>query len=340
MRKRLCLQLLVAANQVFSQHISFKNIPVDSSYSFRGLSVVDDRVAWVSGIRGIVGNSSNGGNNWTFTQVKGFQKLDFRTLYAFNAQEAIIANSGSPAYILRTQNGGISWDVVYTNQASLAFIDGVDFWNDREGIMYGDPIKGRMLLLHTKDGGKSWEELPEHSRPILSKGEASFAASGTAIRCYKKEKIIIATGGKISRLLVSKDKGKNWNAIPTPIIQGKNSTGIFSFSFVNDTTGAIVGGDYLADALKTNHVFYTTNASKSWTLPETPTGGYRECVEYVNKDTVVAVGPGGTDISYNGAKVWSPIANQRFFHVIRKARSGKLIVAAGNKRIAIVEIKP
>lgn len=318
--------------------VQFKNIPIDTNYSFRGLSVVDDSVAWVSGIRGNVGKSTNGGNTWTFAQVKGFEKSDFRSLYAFNSKEAVIANAGSPAYILRTDDGGKNWNIVYTNKDSLAFFDGVDFWNDKEGIIYGDPINGRMLLLRTSDGGKTWKELPEESRPLMAEGEASFAASGTGIRCYGNDGVVIATGGKVSRLLSAGDTGKTWNSLETPIIQGKSSTGIFSFLIrIGTATRIIVGGDYLNDTLKQAHVFYTLG--KYWTAPITPTGGYRECVELISdgfmEPVIIAVGPGGSDITMNWGRNWTPL-NQKGFHVIRKARKGKLIIAAGSKRISII----
>jgi len=335
LRVIIFLPLGLGFNIVCSQEMQFKKIEIDPSYSFRGLSVIDDSVVWVSGINGIIGNSTNGGSNWNFNQVKGYEKLDFRTLYAFNSKEALIANAGSPAYILRTKDGGKNWNAVYTNKDSLAFFDGIDFWNDKEGIIYGDPIKGRMLLLETKDAGKTWQELPEQSRPQLWNGEASFAASGTGIRCYGKEKVIIATGGSVSRLLVSKDKGKSWSVIKTPMMQGQSSKGIFSFDFLNDSVGVIVGGDYLNETLKINHVFFTINSGITWRSPSKTTGGYRECVEFLAENTAITVGPGGVDISYDSGKSWTPIQNQKSFHVIRKARKGKLIIAAG-KRIDVL----
>lgn len=323
----------------FCQVPAFTKIEIDTNYSFRGLSVVDDSVAWVSGIRGVVGMSRNGGISWSFIKVKGFEKADFRTLYAFNSSEAIIANAGSPAYILRTSDGGITWNTVYTNKDSLAFFDGIDFWNDREGIIYADPIKGRMLLLRTADGGKSWQELPERSRPELSEGEASFAASGTGIRCYGKEKVVIATGGMVSRLLASSDKGNNWYEIKTPILQGQSSTGIFSFAFAGDQVGVIVGGDYRQDTLRKDNVFYTNDGGLSWKKPEVTTNGYRECVEFVSENIVITVGPGGADflnVNTYGNK-WQPIPGQKGYHVVRKARKGKLVIAAGSKKISVVK---
>ena len=341
-----CFLLPVLIHQLHGQPVHFKNIPIDTNYSLRGLSVVDDSVAWVSGIKGVVGKSTNGENNWTFAQVKGFEKSDFRSLYAFNANEAVIANAGSPANILRTKDGGKSWEIVYTNNDSLAFFDGVDFWNDKEGIIYGDPIKGRMLLLKTIDGGKTWQELPEESRPEMAEGEASFAASGTGIRCHGRSKVIIATGGKVSKLLVSNDYGIRWEPVKTPILQGKSSTGIFSVAYTeNDSLGdwrpkiIVVGGDYTNDTLKKNHVLYATHLTATGILfrePARPTGGYRECVEFLGgSHLAIAVGPGGTDITKDGGILWDSVG-QKGFHVIRKARKGKLVIAAGSKRISVV----
>ncbi len=201
-------------------------------------------------------------------------------------------------------------------------------------MLYGDPMDGHIFLLRTKNGGLNWQEL--ENRPKLSSGEASFAASGTGIRCLGKEKIIFATGGKISRIFFSEEKGKSWKIVQPPILQGRNSTGIFSFAFSNNI-GIIVGGDYLTDTLKTNHVLFTEDSGKSWEFPVNATRGYRECVEFINDSTAVAVGPEGTDVSYNSGKDWFPVENEKSYHVVRKARKGKLIIAAGKKKISILK---
>ena len=254
--KKLLPILLLLSQSVFSQSLEIKTVPGNIKSSFRGLSVIDNNLAWVSGTNGYIGCTTNGGETWNYTQVKGFEKCDFRSLYAFDEKTAVIANAGSPAYILRTTNAGKSWKVVYTNNDSLAFFDGIDFWNGKEGIIYGDPIDGRLLLLGTKDGGKSWQPYASKCQPEMADGEASFAASGTAIRCYNPNKVMIATGGKVSRLLISGNSGQSWKAVALPAIQGKSTTGIFSLAFSNDTTGIIVGGDYTKDYLMANHVFF------------------------------------------------------------------------------------
>lgn len=300
--------------------------------SFRGVSVVDNEIAWVSGSTGTVGKTTDGGKSWSFQTVKGFEQVDFRSLYGFDENKALVANAGSPGHILLTSDGGKSWKTVYSNEHEAAFFDGVDFWDANEGIIYGDPIDGKMLLLKTHDGGMSW--VPVAHPPTLAEGEASFAASGTGIRCIGKNRAVISTGGVKSRLWISYDRGDNWETIEAPIVQGKNTTGIYSFA-VTGASIILVGGDYTDDKIATGHNLYSGDFGQAWKVPTSTTRGYRECVEFVTKKQVVAVGPSGMDMSNDGGKNWSALNDEQGFHVVRKARKGSVIIAAGgNGQIA------
>jgi photosystem II stability/assembly factor-like uncharacterized protein len=311
-----------------SQEFKLKKVETNLSSSFRGLAVIDDNVAWLSGSEGWVGVTGNGGKAWHFNQVNGFEEFDFRSIYAFDEQRAIIANAGSPANILYTSNGGKSWKSVYANKHKDAFFDGIDFWNENEGIIYGDPIDGRMLVLYTTDGGQNWTEI--ENSPHLEKGEASFAASGTCIRCMNKKDVAICTGGVVSRLWTSRDRGEHWLPVHTPIVQGEASTGIFSFVKSNKAI-VIVGGDFKNEAMNTSHNFYSQDNGRTWLTPPNPTRGYRECVEPVTKNILIATGPSGIDISYDNGVHWKGFSDEKGLHVVRKARKGSLAIVAGAK---------
>lgn len=342
MKACYCLILLF---ELFSQlgsaqKISFNEVKMDTIYAFRGLSVVNDSIAWVSGRFGTVGLSQNGGKDWSLKKVEGFERSDFRSLYAFSADEALIATTQRPASILRTSDGGKSWTTVYQSSDSLFFFDGMDFWNEREGIIYGDPVNGRMLLLKTKDGGRSWKELPERQRPLMSKGEASFAASGTGIRCVEEKKLLVCTGGMVSRLLVSENRGRTWSVLSPPVIQGKAGTGIFSVAYISEKELVIVGGDFDKNAKPVDHVYYSRDGGSHWYMPTIATGGYRSCVERISKDLFIAVGPSGMDVSRDGGLTWNGIESQENFNVIRKARKGHAVIAAGRNKITVLTIDP
>ena len=342
MRKFVVALLLVVSPFLsWSQQISYTytDFTPDPPASFRGVSVIDSKVAWASGTKGTVVLTKNGGSTWEIIKVKGFESTDFRSIYAFSAQKAVIAGISSPAYILLTTNAGSTWSIVYKNEHPDAFIDGMDFWNEKEGMAYGDPINGKMFLIRTTDGGQTWKELPETCRPELIKGEASFAASGTGIRSLQGNKLAILSGGMQSRLFLSANKGNKWDSLRLPIIQGKETTGAFSVAFADKNNGIVTGGDFQADTLRSRHVFYTGDGGKSWTSPLKPTGGYRECVEFINGKTAIAIGPAGADISYDQGKSWIALNADKGFHVVRKARKGSLIVMAGNGKLRVATPK-
>lgn len=280
----------------------------------------------------------DGGLTWKFKQLENFEGVDFRCLYAFDSLQAIVANAGSPAAILKTIDGGKTWKEVYRNNATEIFLDGIDFWNSKEGMIYGDPIDGRMVILRSADGGESWSEMAEESRPKLEKGEASFAASGTGIRCYGDKKVVVATGGVVSRLWISNNKGVDWFPKEIPIVQGKNSTGIFSVA-INRKQWIVVGGDYLADSLNWKSAFYSGNDGSTWSAPKTTVGGYRSCVEFISGKKWIVVGQGGMDASYDNGMNWKKLSDEKGLHVVRRSRGGKKILAAGNGKIVVVELQ-
>ncbi len=340
MKKVVFILLYLAfVSNLFGQEYKWQNISIDIKSSFRALSVVDNKIAWVAGSNGWIGRSHDGGKSWSFKQIKNSEELDFRSVYAFDSLTAIVANAGSPAHIFRTTDGGKNWKSVYQNDIKEAFIDGLDFWNDKKGMAYGDPIKGKMLLISTQDGGLTWKELPDNQRPSLKDGEASFAASGTGIRCLSGKKIIVTTGGKVSRLWASYDEGETWNAIDLPVMQGIESAGAFSTLFWKSKTGVVVGGDYKNDAQTGKHVYVTEDKGKTWTLPIKPTRGLRECVEFLGDQNLIAIGPLGADVSNDGGMVWTPLSDEKGFHVARKARDGSLIIGAGNGEISVISKK-
>jgi photosystem II stability/assembly factor-like uncharacterized protein len=317
----------------FAQQIKVENILTEVPASFRAISAVDDQIVWVSGSKGHVGRSTDGGKTWKMNQVKNFESLDFRSCYAFDSKKAIIANAGEPANILKTTDGGETWKVVYQNENKEAFFDGIDFWNEKEGIVFGDPINSKMLLLKTEDGGETWKEVT--TSPALQSKEASFAASGTTIRCIKRSTIVIATGGSTARLWISNDKAKTWTVAETKMAQGTQGSGIFSIAFNKNKT-VMVGGDFENDKSQPNQSFYSIDNGKTWTSSQTFVRGWRECVEFIAGSTWITTGPSGMEISNDDGKNWTPFSEEKNFHVIRRARKGKLLVAAGSKRISLV----
>lgn len=173
--------------------------------SLRGLSVVNDNVVWVSGSRGMVGRSLNGGKNWKWVTVNGYEKTEFRDIEAFDANTALIMAIGEPAYILKTTDGGDTWKVVYENTTKGMFMDAMDFSDNQNGIVIGDPINGKPFIARTDNTGNTWTEVNAGAFNLaVDSGEAFFAASGTNVRLFANNDFFIVSGGRKSRLLTNK----------------------------------------------------------------------------------------------------------------------------------------
>ncbi len=317
--------LFAFAFLIISTYTSAQTIKIlhEDSLSFRGLSVVDDHVLWVSGTKGTVGRSFDGGITWKWIKVAGFERTDFRDIEAFDKNTAVIMGVADPAYILRTTDGGDSWKTVYENKTPGIFLDAMEFWNDMSGIVIGDPMNDRFFIGRTFDGGKTWQSIPENNKPVADSGEACFASSGTNIRKLTKSEAVFVSGGLSSHIFIREQK------IHLPIIQGTQSTGANSIAVKNKKIMIVVGGDFTKKDDTTKNCVITNDGGLTWQFPENTPNGYRSCVEYLSKNTWITCGLNGVDISNDDGKNWKPISTESF-HVVRKAKKGNAVFFAGN----------
>jgi len=318
---------------IFSQNIFCQKVTIcaDSlKSSFRGLSIVNEKVLWVSGSNGTIGRSLDAGKSWKWMKVKGFEKTDFRDIQAFDEQRAVIMAVDEPAYILRTSDGGMNWKVVYENKTKGMFLDAMDFFDDQNGMIVGDPINGRFFIITSSDSGKNWKELAVENRPVADSGEACFAASGSNLRKLSKPESVFVSGGATSHIFVHGKK------ILLPLLQGKESTGANSLAVKDDKTFVVVGGDFLKKDLITGNCAMSNDGGKSWMKPKTSPSGYRSCVEYLSKNKWITCGLNGVDISNDDGMNWKKISDESF-NVCGKAKKGKAVYFAGAGRIGKLE---
>jgi photosystem II stability/assembly factor-like uncharacterized protein len=292
--------------------------------SIRGLSVVDDNVAWISGSKGYVAITTNGGKTWNWQQLKGFERSDFRDIEAFSDKKAVIMSSGTPALILSTVDGGTNWKVNYRQTDSAYFLDAMDFDSSKHGFVMGDPIKGKFLLMETNDGGNTWSNA---NGPDALPNQAAFAASGTCLIANKL--LAISTGGSNAELLTSQTKTINWVHHTLPIIHGKSAQGSFSVATGKNKL-VIVGGDYQHDKQQDSTACYSTDKGLTWNLSDSFPVGYQSCVAYINTDIFLSTGTPGSSITVNGGRNWVKIDGLSY-NVCGKAKHGTLVLLAGDK---------
>ncbi len=289
-----------------------QNVPTRSS--FRGLSVVDSKVAWVSGSRAQFVRTTDGGATWTVGAIGTRDSLDFRDIHAFDDKRAVAISAGEAekglANIMRTTDGGATWTTVYSTDIKGAFFDAISFWDERNGIVMSDPVDNKWFLLVTSDGGASWTRVDPAGIPEMLPGEAAFAASGTCLTVQGSSNAWIATGGAtVARVFRSTDRGRTWTAVSTPLHSGDNgAAGIFSVAFADEKRGVVVGGNYSQPRVAHVNVALTEDGGATWKTPPGPIPpGYLSAVAYVpgtSDRTLVAVGLVGTAISGDGGNSW------------------------------------
>lgn len=332
---------LILHQNCFAQNSGNNSIKILSQkkgVSIRGLAVPNQNTIWASGSKGSIAISVNGGTNFEWKQVKGYENRDFRSIHAWDEKEAIIVAIAAPAIILKTKDGGTSWYKVFENADTLMFLDAIHFKDASNGLVVGDPISNHIFLLSTIDKGENWNEIPSsYFKTPLEKGEAFFASSGSNIAQLSKDDFLVS-GGLRSRLWI------NGEAKDIPILQGGISTGANSIAISpNGNHIMIVGGDFMKDTSRLKNavglkLFIKPNSNQKWQAEKIPywkieehTGfpnGYRSGVEYVSHTILISCGTSGVDISKNNGKSWNLLSTESF-HVVRKQPNTKAVFLAG-----------
>ena len=271
-------------------------------------------------------------------QIELFQAkyTDLRDIHVLGDSSIIAMGIASPGHIWKIAKGESEWIKVYSNMDSLVFMDGMDFWNDSIGLVYGDPLDGYHFILKTIDAGETWSRIPSGNIPQNLKIEAGFAASGTGIVCKENGTAYIGLGGDKARVLISKDYGNNWSVVETPLLHGAGAKGIYSIAFKDALNGVAVGGNWENPDCDSSKI-YTNNGGQTWYLSK-GLQHFRSCVTYVQGDTYISTGTSGTDISYNGGKSWTLLDSVGFNAIkINPDRRGLAVGSYGS--ISEVELK-
>ncbi len=232
----------------------------------RGIFSVDGTVAWASGTDGTVLRTTDGGAHWTKCAVPDGDKdgatLDFRGVQAWDADTAIVMASGpgEKSRLYKTTDGCGSWRLIFKNPDSPdGFFD--SFWLDGtygDGMLIGDPVRGRFSVWKTVNGGETWQNDRSSALNVKGKLQGAFAASNQSIARYLRPSADLrgpgeeyfegfVSGGKDGAFLIEKWEGPHhpkprlgrglpgwpppdWNWRLIPLVKGHDSTGAFAIS--------------------------------------------------------------------------------------------------------------
>jgi photosystem II stability/assembly factor-like uncharacterized protein len=294
--------------RAFAHHmLRFRDAGTGVDEEYRGLDPVNRRVAWVSGEKGGVLRTTDGGRTWRNVAPSGTRGMAFRDIEARDARHASVLaiGTGDASRIYTTDDGGSSWRLAFVNHNPDAFYDCMAFWpGHRDGLAMSDPVDGKFRIIRTRDGGDTWHLVSNHGMPPAMVGEFGFAASGTCIVTAGRSTAYLASGGSAARVFRTHDRGSTWRVTASRIPPVPDAGGVFSLAFKTPRIGVAVGGDFTkprrpAVSSRTT-TFGRTFVARGRTL------GYRSAVAWVNAHLpfLVAVGPTGTDGSPDAGAHW------------------------------------
>lgn len=315
-----------------------------TSELLQAVSPVDTSVVWVSGHGGSWRRTTDGGRSWAGGVVPNADSLEFRDVHAASASEAwlLSAGPGERSRVYHTRDAGRSWALQWTNEEPAGFYDCLSFWDERRGIVYGDAVDGALRILRTEDGGRTWRLVPPARLPPALAGEGGFAASGTCVETGPGGRGWIAAGNAArARVFRTTDYGATWTAADAPVVAGEGA-GLTSISMMDGETGTAFGGNLGARDERTDNVARTTDGGRSWArLPQLAMAGAAYGGAHVPATggrALLAVGPGGADLSLDGGRSWRTLDPRSWWGIGTAGRDATWI-AGPDGRIARVRLR-
>lgn len=235
--------------------------------SYNAVSFGSSNTGYIVGQNGTVLKTTNGGNSWeglssgTTSHLLGVSFVGENTGY--------IAGE-DPAVVLKTEDGGLTWEDVIISALSGDFSD-IFFITENVGI-----ATGQYGVYSTTDGGINW----------VSAQSGWFNQSGYQISMVTEERGWIA--GYNSRIAVTNDGGINFSQQ-----DGGTENQFCDVHFMDENNGMVVGIN--------NAIMKTTNAGGTWEVVDIGLDNHHYYGVYMlQANTAVVI---GYDNSYQEGKI-------------------------------------
>ena len=318
--------------------------------SLRGIHAVNDSVAWASGSGGMVLRTTDGGVHWqSCTVPAGGAKLDFRSVWAWDADHAMVLSSGpgQASRLYSTHDGCRSWRLVFSNPDANGFWDALQFDGTRFGAILGDPVDGMFTLFVTYDGGTRWTRQLDPCLRVLDPKQGAFAASNQSLVVLHADRPAPdgsedntrhlwfgTSGGWMYGLWIAPLQLVSESACVRqrvgPAGPEDPAAGIFAVAFRDAESGVAVGGDYAHAGAA--GIAATKTEKMPWHAAVSAPRGYRSTVGWdAGENAWIAAGTTGSDISRDGGQTWQPFSPEGWnaislpFAVGEHGKVGRLI---------------
>jgi photosystem II stability/assembly factor-like uncharacterized protein len=243
---------------------------------FRTIGFVDENIGFAGNIGtdyfpGVMDTTplyvtQDGGETWNAVTaidgpvVKGLCAIDVLRTQFINAgvldSRTVIhaaGRVGGPAFLMRSMDGGKTWRSSDLSAHTKMILD-VKFFNESEGLIMGasdtDTANSNALILHTNDGGATWKNVYQSTRPFELTWKTSFPSRNvgyTTIQSYNPDKTA-------SQRYVAKttDGGKSWKELP---LVNDHSVREFGVGFADSNLGWVG---------TSNGGYQTTDGGATW----------------------------------------------------------------------------
>lgn len=187
---------------------------------------------------------------------------------------------GENSTILKSINGGKTWEVMPVGESNLIFND-IKFFNVSKGLVIGE--KG--TILNTTDGGSSWRKV-----------NIDLSVSLFGIYFFDNSDIGFIAGGN-GTILKTINGGDTWNRVLSP-----SHRLLYSIAFENENTGFAVGWN--GELLK------STDKGNTWTTMTSFSDVYLKDISFISNSIGIIVGGGGEIFrTENGGAVWENVSS-------------------------------
>lgn len=246
---------------------------------------ISDTVVCAVGTSGVFSKSTDRGITWTTTVAS----LAANTYYGVSFPSSAVGyiagtNNNGYGLILKTSNGGTTWDQIYSITNCPIFYD-LYFATDTRGWAVGQSDR----IYKTNDGGASWTTGEPAPTPVTKLLAVHAKPNGNAAP-DDYNVWTVGTGGKI----YFSDTGGAGIAEQTSGV----ATSLIDVYFTDKDTGWIVGDNGV--------ILKTTNAGTSWGSQASGLTSMLTSCHFVDSANGWAVGSAGKILSTtNGGTTWS-----------------------------------
>ncbi|RLD75640.1 MAG: hypothetical protein DRJ15_16695, partial [Bacteroidetes bacterium] len=211
----------------------------------KSVFAVNENTIWAVGYNGYIIKTHNGGNTWTECSIN--MDINLRDVFFDNTATGWVVGEYFDHYgvIFYTKDIGQTWTLQADSLGFFSAIYSIDFIDENEGWAAG----WYDYILHTSDGGNSWEIQRSF------KDNSSQYTFGLVDISFSDQYNGWAVGygsGPHSRMYITNDGGIEWNEVALPAFNA-----LYSVNFINNNQGWVAG--------QNGAILYTENGGQTWT---------------------------------------------------------------------------